>query len=256
MSIIRFSVSGSGDPVILLHGFPLNCKMWQNFSGELAKTNKVYTPDLPGFGKSEPLPDGFSLKDVAQTLLSWMEEQKISKCVLIGHSLGGYIVLHMAELDPDKFAGIGLFHSTALDDSKEKKESRTKVVEFVHKNGAEAFTTNFIEPLFIDRNNASIPAVKKIAGEASAQAVIGYTLAMRDRKNQQEILKLFPRPILFLAGQQDNGIPVETIKLQSSYCQHPELHILAQSAHMGMYEQFEQSAEIVKHFTEVSHSRN
>ena len=75
--------------------------------------------------------------------------------MLIGHSLGGYVALAMVEKRPDLFAGLGLFHSTAYADSAEKKQSRNKVIEFVNKNGAKAFTTNFITPLFADPQSRS-----------------------------------------------------------------------------------------------------
>jgi len=246
--MIYFNVVGSGSPVILLHGFPLHNEMWSDFAKALASKHRVFTPDLPGFGKSDPLPAGFTLQQIASTLLSWMKSQKIHDSVVIGHSLGGYVALHMAEQSPSAFKGLGLFHSTAYSDSDEKKESRTKVVEFVNKNGAPAFTTNFIEPLFADNNNASIQSVKEIAGTASAQTVIGYTLAMRDRRNMEPVLKSFRAPILFIAGEHDKGIPVETIKSQSILCQRPEVHVLTQSAHMGMYEQFNQTVDIIDRF--------
>jgi pimeloyl-ACP methyl ester carboxylesterase len=238
MSKIFFSVKGSGQPVILLHGFPFNQSLWDPLDSALAALGyKIYTPDLPGFGESALLPSGFTLEDVAGEMLQWIHEEKINGIVLIGHSLGGYVALEMVRQQPGLFAGFGLLHSTALADHAEKKESRTKAIEFIGRNGVKAFTTNFIEPLFADSRNEFIPRVKNIASEATEEAVTGYTIAMRDRKNQEAVLKDFKGPILFVAGEHDKGIPVESVKQQAALCQHSEVHILSSSAHMSMFEQ-------------------
>lgn len=248
MSTIFSPVRGEGPPVILIHGFPLNQSMWDNFADLLARHHKVYTPDLPGFGQSPILPSPFSLEEVADEMIRWIEHQRMLNSVIIGHSLGGYVALAMVKKKPSLFAGLGLFHSTAEPDSEEKKESRTKAVDFIKKNGASVFTTNFIEPLFADPKNPAVAAVKEIARQASEPAVIGYTLAMRDRENRVDVLKDFDKPVLFIAGVKDKGIPVHAVERQASLCKHPKLHILPEGAHMGMFEQRAETASIIGEF--------
>jgi pimeloyl-ACP methyl ester carboxylesterase len=133
------------------------------------------------------------------------------------------------------FAALGLFHSTAYADSADKKQSRNKAIEFVNKNGAKAFATNFITPLFSDPNHTAIEKVKKIAAESNESAVIGYTMAMRDRPDQIKTLKSLKKPTLFIAGAKDPGIPVESIHKQAAECQNPEIHVLSNVAHMAMF---------------------
>jgi pimeloyl-ACP methyl ester carboxylesterase len=169
------TVRGAGTPVILLHGFPMNSNVWNNFAIPLATHYKVYTPDLPGFGKSKLLDLPFTIEAVASQLLEWMDEQRIENPVVIGHSLGGYVTLAMAAKYPERLAGIGLFHSTAAEDSVEKKESRTKTIEFIKKNGALAFTSNFIQQLFANPEHTDIATVREIAIQSQEEAVIGYT---------------------------------------------------------------------------------
>lgn len=248
MSPIFFEQQGQGAPMILIHGFPMSHLVWKDFASKLADNFTVYTPDLPGFGQSEILSPSFSIDAVADAVLEWVERNRIKKSVMIGHSLGGYVALAMAEKRPDLFAGFGIFHSTALADSTEKKDSRTKVVEFVEKNGAFAFTSNFIAPLFADPNHPAISWVRDIAIESPEDAVVGYTKAMRDRPDRESVLRNFAKPILFVAGEKDLGIPVETIKQQASLCQYPDLHILSGVAHMGMFEQTNETLAIVTRF--------
>ena len=222
--------------------------VWDGFAERFASDYLIITPDLPGFGQSPILPEGFTISDVADCMLQFLSDQNIRDVAVIGHSLGGYVALSMIEKKPEIFSALGLFHSTAYPDSAEKKTSRDKAVEFVKKNGAKAFATNFITPLFADPTHAAIERVKQIAGTSSADAVIGYTLAMRDRTDQIKTLKSFKKHTLFLAGDKDPGIPVDTVHRQASECQKPEIHVLSAVAHMAMFERPEEAVSKIKGF--------
>lgn len=236
MSTLNFREQGSGPTVILIHGFPMNQHVWDDFAEKLSEGAHVVTLDLPGFGKSAGLPENFSLEDVAETVLSWMRKKQYSDPVVIGHSLGGYVALAMAEHNKDFASGMCLFHSTAVKDSEEKKQSRNKTVDFINKQGVHAFTSNFIAQLYADPQHSSITKVKNISVQSSKETVVGYTYAMRDRKDRTELLKRFPRPILFLAGEKDQGIPSDTILAQAALNRNAEAVILPDVAHMGMFE--------------------
>ena len=236
MSHLNYREEGTGPSVILIHGFPMNQHVWDDFAEKLSEEFHVITLDLPGFGKSVPLAEGFTVEDVAGVILEFIQERKYNLPVLVGHSLGGYAALAMAEREPDTFAGLCLFHSTALPDTEEKKQSRNKVLDFIHKQGVHAFTSNFIAQLYADPQHSSITKVKQIAVQSTADTVTGYTIAMRDRKDRTGLLKTFPKPILFLAGEKDQGIPANTIVEQASLNPNAEAVILPAVAHMGMFE--------------------
>lgn len=236
MGPINYREAGSGQPLMLIHGFPMNLHVWESVVEKLSDEFHVITPDLPGFGKSAGLPAGFSIEDVARSMLQFLKEKSFSMPVVVGHSLGGYVTLAMAEQQPDALAGFCLFHSTALPDSEEKKSSRNKVLEFIDKQGVHAFTSNFIAGLYADAQHSSITKVKNIAVTASAETVIGYTKAMRDREDRTHVLRSFPGPMLLLAGEKDQGIPPESILQQASLNEKAEGIILPGVAHMGMFE--------------------
>ena len=236
MARLNYREEGSGPPVILIHGFPMDQHVWDDFAEKLCESFHVITLDLPGFGKSAPLQKGFSLEDVGAEILGFVHERKYAGPVVVGHSLGGYVALAMAEREPDTFGGLCLFHSTALADTEEKKQSRNKVLEFIDKQGVHAFTSNFIAQLYADSQHSSITKVKQIAVQSSAEAVTGYTVAMRDRKDRTDVLKTFRKPILLLAGEKDQAIPPESISQQASLSANAEAVILPAVAHMGMFE--------------------
>jgi pimeloyl-ACP methyl ester carboxylesterase len=252
MASLFYRERGSGTPVILLHGFPLHQEMWHDFAEKLSAHFRVITVDLPGLGSSAMLPPSFTLAQVAQVVLDWVKRMGLQRSILIGHSLGGYVALAMAKAAPELFNGLVLFHSTAYADSEERKESRNKVLEFVDKNGALAFTSNFIAPLFANPGHLAIEKVKAIASTATADAVKGYTQAMRDRPDSTDVLMQFRKPVLFLAGEKDAGITVDSINKQAAISPLAQVHILHDVAHMGMLEDEKKSLEIIRFFVEKS----
>ena len=248
MSSLSFKQYGQGKPIIFLHGFPLNQTVWDDFVPLLSDTHKVITVDLPGFGKS-PLPElPFTIEQIADSVLRWISSEKILGATLIGHSLGGYVALAMVEKNPELFSRLGLFHSTALADSAEKKESRLKVIDFIGTNGVLAFTSNFIPPLFADQNHKAIQTVREIAVQSAHDVVVGYTHAMRSRPDRALVLEKLKMPVLFIGGEADAGIPVDSILKQAERCESPQVHVLKHVAHMGMFENPEASANIIRSF--------
>lgn len=244
---ISFQEYGSGKPVILLHGFPFTSEIWNEFAPAIGTGYKVYALDLPGFGASEK-PVQYSLPEIAAEINAWIRQQGIPSCVVIGHSLGGYIALSMIEQAPDQFAGLVLFHSTAKADNEEKKQSRDKVIEFIDRNGVEAFTSNSVLPLFANKNHPAVELIKRISAKSDIASLRGYTRAMRDRKETIHVLKAFTKPTLFIVGKEDPGIPVESIEAQAKISVKSEVQIFDGVGHMGMFEAKSEMLDVIRGF--------
>lgn len=248
MTELSFNEKGDGHAVLLIHGFPMNAKIWRNFVNVITPRLRAITVDLPGFGKSPFIEKDFSLDDIAEVLLENLDKRGIKSIVPIGHSLGGYVALAMVNKNPSLFPGFGLFHSTALPDSIEKKESRNKVIEFIKKNGAKAFTSNFIAPLFSDPDHRDVPFVREMNMKTDEATLVAYTKAMRDRPDRLDLLKVFRKPILIIAGEKDPGIPLSSIKEMARLIQFPEIRILPDQSHMALVEDVQTTSAIVYDF--------
>lgn len=252
---LHYSESGKGNggaPVVLLHGFCESQQLWKRFERELSKKFHVLCPDLPGFGKSPLFAGEINLRFVAEKVYNWLKELGIERCILIGHSLGGYVSLAFLEKYADMVDGVGLFHSTAYADSEEKKRSRDNVIAFVEKNGVEKFITSFVPPLFFHKNREAlqeeINELIAIGCATPKESVIAYTRAMQQRKDRLQVLQHFKKPILYIVGEEDTSVTLEDSKKQIQSLSNYELHILEETGHMGMYEKPEESLEAVKNF--------
>jgi pimeloyl-ACP methyl ester carboxylesterase len=248
MGEVYYEERGEGFPLILIHGFCETCEIWDSLAERLSSDFRIITPDLPGFGKGPLLKTKVSIPDIATTLNRWLLQIGIRKCLVIGHSLGGYVALAMVAQDPVLIAGFGLFHSTAYSDSEEKKLNRDKVFEFVNKNGVLPFVDTFVPGLFYQKDHPSVEKVYSIASQTRKETLMAYTLAMRDRPASTSLLVSYEGESLFIAGKYDSLIPQATIEEQSRMNGKSELAILDNSGHMGMLEDAEIAVKVVKSF--------
>ncbi|MBD3630641.1 alpha/beta hydrolase [Cyclobacterium sp.] len=252
MPDIAYWKSGKGQPLVLLPGFGETKEMWQEFVPELSHDWEIWCPDLPGFGESRALKQGYTLKDVALVLADWLDKQKIKNASLIGHSLGGYIALEIAANTASEPKALGLFHSTAFADSPKKKANRDKTADFIQKHGSATFIQSFVAPLFSAKNQEScrdtIAELIRRGSQNSEESLIGYTLAMKNRAEHINSLKNFKRPKLMICGMEDPAVPLE-----SSLQHQPvvtEFHQLPDCGHMGMFEKQAVSQTIIRKFME------
>jgi len=248
MKPLYYKEQGEGSALVLLHGFCETHEIWENIFPELSTKFKVIALDLPGFGKSDPLSLDFSIKKVGRSVTDLLSSIGIQNCVFVGHSLGGYVALTIAQERPDLVAGLCLFHSTALPDNDEKKINRNRVIDFVEKNGALPFVETFVPGLFFKKDQKNMESVYKIASKTSKNSIIAYSRAMRDRPDMTDFLMEFFKPVLFVGGENDSFLRVPSLEGQAKLAVAGEVKILAGTGHMGMYEATSQSIRILKDF--------
>jgi pimeloyl-ACP methyl ester carboxylesterase len=240
---------GRGDTIVLLHGFCETSEIWNDFIPPLSSQYRVISLDLPGFGYSDSL-NNTSLENVAAELHHFLGEIHVDQAHLIGHSLGGYVSLALAEAFPDAVRSISLVHSTAFADSDEKKQSRDNTVSFVKKYGVSTFLNAFIPMLFHPERReelqSQIEKLRRISHATTESSLIDYTLAMRDRKERTDVLKSGKHPIHFVGGAHDALVPLEKSIEHQSLIRSGKFTLLENSGHMGM---FEEPQVLLKHLS-------
>ena len=154
---IQYEVYGKGKPIILLHGFGEDSKVWEQQISFLQNHFKLIIPDIPGSGQSECIPNA-NIETYAHVIQALCDiENKNEPVSLIGHSMGGYIALAFAEKFPQYLSAFGLFHSSAFADTEEKKETRRKAIDFIKNNGVHAFLKTSTPNLFTQQYQEQHP---------------------------------------------------------------------------------------------------
>lgn len=248
-----YTISGEGPVIVLLHGFLEDHSIWSSFAKKLAVNNKVIAIDLPGFGKSSVFNNTHTMALMANAIYYILIEENIEKCVMIGHSMGGYVTLEFANLYPDKLTGLVLFHSHGSADDEEGKTNRDRTIKIV-KNDRLGFVNLFIPLLFaeknIDKYEQEIIGLQKKALKSSPEGVIAALAGMRDRNDQLELLKEIEIPVFFIIGKQDSRIPIDKILPQLQLPPNCEALILDGVGHMGFIEAEDLTFSAVEHFVE------
>lgn len=251
---VAYQLEGKGFPVVLLHGFCEDSRVWEDFKLDLLEENfRVLTIDLPGFGSSEVV-EAASIKYYAAAVLAVINAHNFEKIVLIGHSMGGYTALEVATLAPHLLSGLGLFHSHPYADSKEKQASRFKQIQFVEKFGHQLYVKQLVPKLFPVNYGKSRPFdLDKLIHRAAryeAEGISAGLSAMAKRADQSEVLKSIACPVLFIVGGLDEAVPPAASLDQLALPAVASIHILPEVAHMGMLEASRQTQLMVRQFVD------
>lgn len=237
---IHYRVTGYGTPVILLHGFAEDGSIWNKQVSFLQDKYHLIIPDLPGSGESEMIRDEQTGIDTYASCINHiLEEENIHQCIMIGHSMGGYITLSFAEQYAGKLMAFGLFHSSAYADSDEKKEARQKSISFILDHGAEPFLETAIPGLFADpvKSNKDMTDLLEKGKKFQPEALVQYYKAMINRPDRTHILRATKLPVCMIMGIYDKAVPFEHSLEQSYMADHSFINIMRYSGHMSMLEE-------------------
>jgi pimeloyl-ACP methyl ester carboxylesterase len=257
---ISYESAGKGNAIVFLHGFIESSKIWSDFISGLQQEFKVIAIDLPGHGDSEVVADIHSMPLMAEVVNAVMTDAGISKAVIVGHSMGGYVSLAFADLYPGKIAGLVLFHSHAAPDSDESKTNRQRTIKIVEQNRAgfiKQFIPDLFDPRYVNNYQDSVKFLIGEAGRMTPSGIIAAIAGMRDRISGLDILEKSAFPFLFIVGKQDSRIPCKLVLEQASIPMHSEILILEKVGHMGYIESRETTYQAIRHFAlkgqEVTH---
>lgn len=249
---VRYSDTGKGRAIVLLHGFPESFEIWNEFSESLSKHFRVIAIDLPGFGETPCIGYSHSMELMAECVKSVMDELGYRKYVLAGHSMGGYVTLAFAEMFPKNISGICLFHSSALPDSEEKKKDRVRASEIVKKD-RKHYVSELVNKLFapvnVSKFGKEIAGIKEIGYNTPSLGIINALLGMKDRPDRQHVLKNAGFPIQFIIGKDDLVMPFESLLEQSKLSDNTSVLLLENCGHMGFIEEKEKTAKALIKFS-------
>jgi pimeloyl-ACP methyl ester carboxylesterase len=252
--LIEYEIKGNGLPVMLVHGFTEDQKIWNLLLAGIEDKYSWILPDLPGSGQSPYNASITQIGDFSDALKAILDQENILEIVLVGHSMGGYISLAFAEKYPEYIKALGLFHSSSYIDTDEKKETRDKNIRFIQKNGAALFVEQAIPGLFSDGFKKEHPEeISKLVDRYTnftTDSLVQYLDAMKGRTATTGVLKEISKPVLFIMGEEDKAVPLKDVLEQCHLPRISYIHILTHTAHMGMIENTSLCNSIVDRFLE------
>ena len=189
---------------------------------------------------------------IADQVQSNLKEQGVEKYFVIGHSLGGYVSLALAQNYPDHVLGFGLFSSTTYPDTVEKKKSRVKLQGFLEEHGVQVFMDSFVPNLFSPTNRekmqAEIAILKHIGSQVSIHTIVAYSLAMKDRPDRTNVLADSSKPRFIVAGADDGAVPLEASRKMMELVPEENALLLDGVGHNGFVEAKAETLEFIEIF--------
>ncbi len=209
---LSYIYEGTGDALLLLHGYPFDHSMWEGQIESLSDSYRVVAPDLRGFGKTPLEAEEPSIDRYADDVAELLDRLKIPHAVVAGMSMGGYVALSFAARHSARLAGLGLIDTQPGADTEEARAGRRKMIERVRAEGTAVAAEAMIPRLFAAANAKEESFAKFPRAGAAAAGVEGISWAleaMARRPDRTELLATIRVPSLVLVGVEDVITPPE-----------------------------------------------
>ncbi len=245
-------------PLVLLHGFCEDSSVWDPMLPFLGDT-PVWRMDLPGFGGSD-LPAVPGMGAYAADVRAALQALGIARCVLAGHSMGGYTALAFANTYPEMLAGISIVHAHPYSDTLERIEVRRRGIEMVQAGKKDLYVAQVIPglfaPLFAQSHPQTVDALVQRGRQQLAEGIVAALEGMIERSEHLVTLRDSPFPVQFVLGDQDAIIPLEDALAAATLPSTADIRVLPGVGHLGMIEQPQQTALMLRDFRQFCLQRH
>ena len=209
-------VNDVGDkfPLIMVHGFLGSSIMWEPQVQELKKHYRVITPDLPGFGYSDKVKPCDSINSMAKSILYLIDQKKIDKFYLLGHSMGGMIVQEMTKLEGDKVEKLICYGTGPRGEMPERFETIDQSRERLKNEGLTDTAHRIAKTWFVEEDKAKYFNLCSDAGKLTTVDAADAALVAMKNWSGLENLKNIKNETLIIWGDKDrayNRNQVETL---------------------------------------------
>lgn len=238
--LLRIARTGSGPPVVLLHGYPDNLQIWSELAIRLADQFEVIAFDWPGMGYSEAWPGGTTPFHMAEHLQKILDELGIERASLVGMDMGGQPALVFAAHHPERIERLVIMNSLVWWD-----ENTSWEIKVLRKYGWNRFILRkFPRIVFWRAERTFLPRHRKLPSELRAdlwksfsQYDVRLFIARLCAGYQGTLMQLpdaykkITCPTLVLWGEQDQHFPPDHAKRLSVTIPGSTLEIVPEAKH-------------------------
>lgn len=248
---VHYTTEGEGEALVLLHGFLETMAMWEDFVPELSKTRKVICIDLLGHGKTECLGYIHAMDTMADAVFAVLEHLNIQVISCIGHSMGGYVALALAEKYPNLVSDLCLMNSTFEADDHERKILRARAAQMATTNYENLVRMSFTN-LFAPESKVTFAAeIKKalaIGLQIPVQGFIAGHKGMAIRPNRFDVFKAIKGKKAIVIGKKDWIVDMDLLMTKTK--QTAIDTIVFSEGHMSHIENKSELSYFLTHFSE------
>lgn len=240
--LLAYGDEGPGPVVVLLHGFPLNRRMWESQSTTLGSLYRIITPDLRGHGESATPLGPYPIDTMADDVIETLDALGITEPVVLGGlSMGGYVTLSLALRYPDRWRALMLVDTRAGADAPEAAHLREEMARKVEEaEDAEPVTSSMLGRLFSlatrNRRSEVIEEVYEQMQVITPRAVAAALRGMAARPDRTADLSRIALPTLVLVGSDDQITPPAEARRMAEALPAAQLVVIPDAGHMAPVE--------------------
>lgn len=249
MSGIAWKERGRGDAVAFLHGIGGGADSWDAQLAEIGRTHRALAWDMPGYGGSDPL-DAPGFDAWVAALAGWLDHAGVSRCTLVGHSIGGMIAQVFAARHPDRLHHLVLSATSAAfgnpDGDFQKEFLRTRLAPLDAGRSMADLAAEFVPTLVGPdapeaARRAAIATMSLVAPETYRAAMSALV-----RFDARELLAQVTTPALLIAGADDAAAPVKAMQRLADRLPAARMVVVPGMGHLGNMEQPERYAALLR----------
>ncbi len=237
---IYYEVQGEGEPLVLVHGYPLNGGLFRENVGPLSEQYQVITLDLRGYGRSETPNREGSVAIYAADVFAVMDEIGVDRALIGGMSMGGPIVFEMYREAPERFRGMVLIDTIAAAASPAEAGLWQGVAKQAETTGVASLVDFLIPDMLTAATRMSNPELVTYLGdlmkEASQAAAVAGAKALETRPDSTATLAEITVPTLILTGVEDTLYPYEIAQSMNEAILNSALVLPPGGAHAAIIE--------------------
>jgi 3-oxoadipate enol-lactonase len=230
---------GTGQPVVLIHAFPLNRTMWAPQVSALVERCRCVAPDLRGFGETTAAPP-YTMRQYADDIARLLDQLRIETTVLGGCSMGGYVALEFWRRHRDRVRALVLVDTRAGADDDAGRIRRREMIGIAEDQGATAIANLQISGIVGKTTREKQPdtydAVHRMIAQSRVEGIVGGLQAMMARPDSTVTLATITVPTLIVVGEEDVLTPPGEARAMHAAIAGSRLEIIADAGHLSSLE--------------------
>ncbi len=247
---IPVRIAGRGVPLVLLHGYPLDSRLWDRVVPLLSTEFLCIAPDLRGFGCSVEESKSFSMANLADDCIQILDAMQIRQSItLCGLSMGGYVAMEVAQRHPERLARLILTNTRAnADDSAGIATRRTAAGRALTEGVPQVvlpMLSKLLSPHTITNQPEVVELVRSMMLETRASTIAWAQLGMAARMDFHGKMRDWTMPVVCIAGAEDPITPPNVLEQMSRELPNAQFHCVGNSAHLTPLECPQEFAKII-----------
>jgi 3-oxoadipate enol-lactonase len=251
---LAYADAGSGPAVVFLHGFPFDRSMWSGQVKRLSASFRVIAPDLRGHGETTVTRGPSTMEEMAEDVVSLLDELNVPRAVICGLSMGGYVALALYRAHPSRVRALVLADTRAKADTEEARRTREENAQRALAEGMGPIVDSMLPKLLSERTREgereTVARVRRmmlgLKPEGAAAALRGMAL----RRDQTDLLASIDVPVLVVVGSEDAVTPPSDAEAMHALIEGSRLRVIEGAGHVSNVEKPEEFDRALAEFLE------